>query len=164
MQYFWMVLFGLGSFFLWATIHELSHAVAARWKLGAREFQFKLYPHFLENGRFVFASVAWQLPGQSQGLPGRPGVCLAPRVLDLLGVVLFPLSAPVDFLEWHQIALAALAAGGVVDLFVGSIGWSPDSDLRQAAKLAGAEPNVLRVPGLMLVVVSVGWWACLQFG
>ena len=160
MQYLWLILFGVLSFFVWAAVHELSHAVVARWKLGARDFQFKLYPHWTVEGRFVFASVHW-IP-ERNGL--EVGVLLAPRVPDLLAVALFPLTAPVDFLEWWQVALGCLAGGGLVDLFVGSLGISPLSDMRLAVREAKTNPNVLRVPGMVLVAVSAGWWLCLQFG
>lgn len=156
-----LALFGLAAFFVWAAIHELSHARAAR-KLGATGFRFKLYPH-LSGGRLVFACVSYTLPA---GVLDTVGVHLAPRVPDLVASLLFPLTGFQNYLEWSgwQTALAVLAAGGVVDLLVGSLGLSASSDLRRAAVRAEAPPNALRIPGLLMVGLSVSCWAALQFG
>lgn len=155
----WLIPFSILSFFVWAAIHELAHALTARICLRAHDFKFKLYPHTTPAGNFLFASVSWVQPMSAHSAL----VSLAPWAPDLLGCALFPFTSPVDFSFWWSVLLACLAGGAVVDLAVGSFGISPDSDLRVGARLAKVNANALRIAGFIAAAASVAFFISRYF-
>ena len=68
--------------------------------------------------------------------------------IELLIVTLF-ISGPA------QILLLIFCAGGIIDLFVGSIGYSEGSDLRKAAKRLETDPWKIRIAGFVFCLLGV---------
>lgn len=139
--------------FLWTVLHEASHAIAAKLLLKAQDFKFKLYPHISEQKKFLFASVSWITPGTARTDTKEALVLLAPKVMSLVAVIAFPFlllfSMPIAMF-W-----AILWGAGLVDLFVGSLGISAESDLRRAGKLLKFNPTLIRVFGFTAILASI---------
>lgn len=165
MTFLWLALFSVASFFLWAALHEFSHGLAAKIELGSGTIvRYKLYPHFMPSGRFVFAEASWgSLSSKALEPRVKARIMLAPRVPDLVGATLFPLTAPVDFGVWWSILLAVAAGGALVDLAVGSLGIAPDSDLRAAASTLYRSPWKFRIIGFSIAAVSVAVFLVCSF-
>lgn len=139
--------------FLWTALHEASHALVAKLLMKAQDFKFKLYPHLNEQKKFLFASVSWFVPATTRTDTKEALVLLAPRVMSLVAVVAFP------FLLLFSMPMAQFWAilwgAGLVDLFVGSLGISAESDLRKAGKLLKFNPTLIRVFGFVAILVSI---------
>lgn len=76
MSYFWIPLAAIvPGFFLWATLHELAHAICAR-ATGVSLVSFRPYPH-VRDGQFFFASVTFET------MPGTL-THLAPHLFDVI--------------------------------------------------------------------------------
>jgi len=158
MTFVWLILFSILAFFVWAALHELAHGLAAKLLLGRGTIvHYKLYPHFTPSGRFVFAEASWgSLSAKALEPLVRAKTMLAPRIPDIIGAILFPFTAPLDFSVWWSILLAVLAGGALVDLFVGSLGIAPDSDLRAAASTLYRSPWKFRIIGFSIIAISAG--------
>ena len=128
---------------LWMWIHEISHIRMADKLIGVTDVEMKLYPH-MYGGSFWWAFVFYRL----QRAPRKQEqflISLAPRIPDLIACAL----APLAFL-FGIYPLGILLAGGIIDLFVGSLGRSPLSDLQKAASTGYMSEWELRGPGLVL--------------
>lgn len=139
--------------FLWTLLHEMSHAVFAKILLKAKDFKFKLFPHINENKKFLFASVSWIPLEETRTDTKEAIVLLAPRLMNLVAAIAFPflLLFPMPF----AMAWAILWGAGLVDLFVGSLGISSESDIRRAGKLLNFNSNVIRILGLATILASI---------
>lgn len=112
MTYFWIPLAAIvPGFFLWAIVHEAAHAAAGR-LTGREVLRFRPYPHKLEGGRFVFASVSFN---------GDPGTFshVAPYVVD---AVAFAGAAVGFWLVGHPAALWGLATAAGLPLVNSTVG------------------------------------------
>lgn len=139
--------------FLWTFLHELSHAVFAKVLLKAKDFKYKLFPHIDENKKFLFASVSWMATEENKNDTKEAIVLLAPKVMNVVAAIAFPflLLLPMPF----AMAWAILWGAGLVDLFVGSLGISSESDIRRAGKLLNFNSNVIRILGLTTILASI---------
>ncbi|MHA2426416.1 MAG: hypothetical protein ACXADB_00050 [Candidatus Hermodarchaeia archaeon] len=140
------------TLFLWNVIHEMSHVLAAKIFGNVKEWSIKPYPH-KHNGKFRFAGAYWTWDGDSPANGVRGCIDLAPRIMnvvaiELLIVALF-ISGPA------QILLLIFCAGGIIDLFVGSIGYSDNSDLQKAAKRLEIHPWKIRIAGFLFCLLGV---------
>lgn len=138
---------------LWVIIHETSHALAAKLLMKAQDFHFKLYPHITEEKKFLFASVSYMVSTTVRTDTKEAIVLLAPRLMNLVAAIAFPflLLFPMPF----AMAWAILWGAGLVDLFVGSLGISSESDIRRAGKLLNFNSNVIRILGLATILASI---------
>lgn len=143
----------VASWFLWTALHELSHVVAARAFRKLTKVRFFLWPH-MHEGDFYFARVQfwWE-----EGGPLKPSeevtMKLAPRLLNIVAAIAFPFVALFSW-PWN-FAWAIGWGAGLIDFFVGSLGISPFSDLRMSAERLRIDPNVIRIIGLTIILVSV---------
>lgn len=138
---------------LWIVIHEMSHILAAKQIAPVKDIKLWLYPHRDEEGKFYFARVRWSWdpwPVISDFVLAM--VYLAPRIPDLFATLMFPygflFSNPwcyVWYIFW---------AGGLIDLFVGSLGIRKYSDLQIASKFLKLNPWIFRTVGFTLVLIS----------
>jgi hypothetical protein len=142
------------AFFVWSAVHELSHYVAARCLRRLSSASFKLYPH-MQDGHFVFASVSWTYDSYDQTLsPAEDAlVSIAPRVPDLLAVVLAPMACLMPE-PWIAAAWAVVVGAGLVDLAFGSIGTTSASDLQRFVRGGGHDVWVVRIVGWFLALSS----------
>ena len=153
LEFILVILIGaLPAFFLWSAMHELSHYFAVRLMRKITGGIFKIYPHF-EGSSFVFASVTTAYAGDPLSNRENAMQLLAPRVLDLLAVILVPL-AGLFVAPWLQALWLVVWGAGIVDLAVGSNGISETSDLRRASDALGWNPWILRVIGWTFVVMA----------
>lgn len=154
-----LVLGVVATWFLWTVLHELSHVAVARMFRKLTAVKFKLWPHKDKEGNFYFARVQfwWEEGGPLTNVE-EALMKLAPRVLNIAAAIAFPFLAsfswPVGLLIW-----GVLWGGGLIDFFVGSLGISPQSDLRVAADKLGVNHNVIRVIGLFIILMSCMWGA-----
>lgn len=132
---------------LWMFIHEWSHLKMADRTVGVEWYKMFLYPHTY-NGHFYWARVQYLIyrePTKWEMLL----ISLAPRIPGLVGLLLAPLAF------WLGIyPLGILLAGGIIDTFVGSTGFTPASDLQKAAATGYVSKVELRVMGLVLASLS----------
>jgi hypothetical protein len=142
-------------FFAWASIHEVSHFLALKSMRKITNVEFKIYPHKIPGIGFVWASVSSDFLGADLTKKESILFSLAPRFMDILAVFMLPLSFLFPLLSWMQALWMVFWFCGIVDLFIGSLGSSPASDLRCAADDAKISPWFLRVPGMVLVAVSI---------
>lgn len=157
----WLVLFAVGlaipTFFLWCLIHEGMHYLLANWAVGVKEVtRLKLWPHISPiSGRFHFASIRFKLEKVMK--PWHvPCYALAPRYPDVVAAFFFPVAW--FFSGWAFVLWSVLCGGGLLDLFVGSIGYHPRSDLRHAADAMGWGYWPLRISGFIIILASVTGW------
>jgi len=156
----------VGSFFAWATIHEVSHLWAAKKLVGVSKYKIKPYPHVHPTAGFRWAGVEYwpereveptesALISLAPRLPGMLATMMCPFTL-LIGALLGLFPAVMWFIFW---------GAGVVDFLNGSVGYSEHSDLKKAAKALNISPWVLRsfaiisIPSLLLalnVILAVG--------
>ena len=159
----WMVaLFLLVSalplFFMWATLHELAHWLTVKAFVPLRETKFTLYPHWSKDtwgtdlGTFYWARVQWWYKDKPLTENQMAWSLFAPRWLDLLAVLLFPLA--VLFGGWAGISWMTLWGGGLIDLLVGSIDRGSQHDMRRYSTLWGINPWIFRIGGPLLVLTS----------
>ena len=131
---------------LWMWIHEMSHIKMADRLIGVIDYKMKLYPHKF-GGQWWWAFVFYKLPRE----PNRHEQFLissAPRIPDIIACLLTPIA-----FYFHLFPIGILLAGGIIDLFVGSIGRSSLSDLQKAADSGYVKIWELRGPGIVLSIV-----------
>jgi hypothetical protein len=139
----------------WATVHELSHVLAARIAGPLLSCTIRIYPHRGPDG-WTYAGSVWTWKRVPR-LPTIGLVFLAPRAADVLACVALPLGALLPY-PWQKAAWAVLWGAGLVDLAVGSVGWGKASDLRRAATALGIPAWLLRGLGFGALASSVLVW------
>ena len=139
------------TYFLWAAIHEYSHVIAYHLLYKVHSYSVKLYPH-KHLGSFRFAGYSVWL-GDPETKENKWKTALAPRVMDLVACFFFPFC--LLFSGTVQLVLLTLVGGGLVDLFIGSLGIRKQSDLVKASDSLDIPNNVLRVWGLVLCSVPI---------
>ena len=148
----------VGSFFAWATIHEVSHLWAAKKLVGVSKYKIKPYPHIHPTAGFRWAGVEYW-PERKIEPTESALISLAPRLPDMLAAAMCPLALLVGSLLglFPAVAWFLFWGSGVVDLLQGSMGYSEYSDLRKAAAALNISPWILRsfaiisLPSLFLV-------------
>ena len=158
MIYVYYTLAALGTFFVWAFIHEISHVIAYKRTVGLYGYELFLYPHIYDN-HFYFARVTCCLKRRPSNAE-QVIISMAPRLPDAVSAIfllLVMLSVPrafyVDF-------LIIFLLGGVVDLFVGCLGIGSRSDLRVASQSSAPNTRLLflyayRAIGVLAVLGGV---------
>ena len=140
-------------FLLWASIHEYSHLFAVKSYVRVIRSKIKLYPHRNESLGFVWASIRWHT-NRRLTMRELAWVSFAPRWAGIIALVLFPLwslmPSPEASLIW-----GVIWGGGLIDVFVGSLGISVNSDLRRASYGWNISPWILRISGMSAIIVSV---------
>lgn len=80
--------------------------------------------------------------------------------MNLVAAAMFPFSSFFPG-QWSMVWLVFWGCG-LVDLFVGSLGISPVSDLRRASESLGTNPWVLRIVGMVILLTSLCVFLCLK--
>ena len=152
----WLALVGstLMVWPLWTLIHEISHILVANEIAPVKDIKFWLYPHIDEEGKFYFARVRWSWnPWPIVSDFTLAMVYLAPRIPDLFATLMFPygilFSSPWKYI-WY-----ILWGGGLVDMFIGSLGIRKHSDLQISSKLLKIDPKIIRVISLVIIMTSI---------
>jgi hypothetical protein len=162
---FWIILFVFAVFcyVLWTAIHELSHVLMARLLVGISYWEINLIPKIKEAKllRIQFAS-CFYIPLKRSTKQQQAAISLAPRIPDVLGAIALPfvslMPAPISYF------MMVFFGSALVDLFVGSIGMSEESDLRKAAENIDLSPWTLRLMGACIIIgivfltlKNIGW-------
>jgi len=131
----------------------MSHIIVAKLIGNVKSWTIKPYPNKSADGRWRFASANWTWDGEkpSQGKLGL--ISLAPRVTGFIAVELVLITFFLTGIA--KMLLLIFCAAGVVDMIVGSIGKSPFSDLKVAAKKLGINPWKIRVAGFATSLMGV---------
>lgn len=148
-------LLAVPAFFAWAALHEVSHYLVARALRRVLSVDFKLWPHVVPEAGFRWAAVSWDYEGPDLTPREDALISAAPRLPDLLAVLLTPVAAAMPE-PWLASSWAVLVGAGLVDLAVGSVGAGELSDLRRVARGAGIPAWALRLAGWAAVLVSAG--------
>jgi len=156
-----LVLLTALSYFPWNYIHEMSHVLMAKLRVGVAKYELKLLPYKDPVYGWRFGSCKyWLLEEPTE--KDQAFISLAPRIPDALAVIMFALTGL--FSGWLAVVWAAFWGAGLIDLGVGSMGISEHSDLRKAAKSAGYTPWLYRIFGWSAIATSVGAAAIMFFG
>lgn len=140
------------AYLLWSAIHELSHVGMVATTAGVKSWSIRLLPHRID-GRFYWASARWETKRDPTPTE-KAYIYLAPRIGGLAAVIMFPFFGAIPDPLVSGLWFAVLG-GGIVDLIIGSIGYSEFSDLRRAADAWETSPWALRIPGMGIALVSV---------
>jgi|GEM_PF-4091082 len=166
-----LLLFGAGiapfEFLLSTSLHEGSHALMVVLATDAKVTKFKPYPHFWDDGTFVFGSVSWignVTPGQ-QALVSAAPMFLDTAVLGTHAVLQATGNLPEN--KYARIALFTFAAGHWVDLANHAIARHDHTDSKKImryfeeqhgfspagarALVTGSQVAVLTASGVFLV-------------
>lgn len=150
----------LVAFFLWATIHELSHLVAAKLFVDAELTCLKVWPH-VHNGVFYWASIRYHRNREATRTE-ETLINLAPRVPGAAAAVAFPFTALLPS-PWCWF-VGVLVGAALVDIAVGSIGYNVGSDARRAAAEMRISVWWVRIIGWTAVLTSAAAWAVVMAG
>lgn len=134
---------------LWAYIHELCHVIMAKKLLGATDCKIIPYPHYYE-GHWYFARTQWVVMPEKISDKYMAITLLAPRIPNLIAVTVFSLYDNSFWLVFWGV--------GLLDLFVGSLGITKQSDLRRGSELLGISPWWLRISGMSLLMMTIIVW------
>ena len=147
------ILAAIASFFLWSTIHEISHIAGAKLVSKVESWKIMPYPHF-KDGNFRFGGMELKYKAENFPSKSRQAVFnLAPRIANLISIGL--LFVALALTGTFQIIWLIVCFAGTIDLIVGSLGISELSDLRKAATNINISPWVLRISGLVLSALSI---------
>lgn len=140
-------------FLIWSIIHELSHYFVLKQYVKIKTVKFRFYPHKLQSGQFAFASIRWTAD-RKLNEHQLAKMSIAPRIPNLLSVFLFTL--------WGIMPTTTLMllwilfwGGGLVDLFVGSLGIRWESDLQRASRGFKINSWVIRSIGMSTILLSL---------
>jgi len=140
------------SWVLWNVIHEMSHVMAANLVGNVKSWKIKPYPHKY-NGKFRFAGAYWIWDGPSPAKEAQGLISLAPRLSNFVAIELAFLTFLLS--GTAKMFLLIFCAAGVIDLIVGSIGYSDGSDLRKAADKLEVNPWRIRAIGLAISAIGI---------
>lgn len=140
-------------FLIWAAIHELSHYIVAKKYLNITNVSFFLYPHNDEKLGFVWAKVKWKADRAPTEYE-MAHICFAPRIPDFIAVFMF-LLWPLMPTNTLMLIWAAFWIGGLIDLFVGSLGIGQYTDLRRVSNGWDIEPWIFRALGMSAIFCSL---------
>jgi len=142
------------TFLFWAWAHEFCHLLAHKVCGADGTYVIKVLPHKWRD-KWYFARLHWVqyfIPPGGLTPTQRGFIEIAPRFVDLLAVIALPFAILFPgVLCWMWIVFWG---GGIIDLIVGSIGWSERSDLRQGASWFEISPWILRTVGFTLAILS----------
>lgn len=147
------------SFFLWATIHELSHLLMAKVLVGATLVDLKVWPHTY-NGTFYWASIRYDRKREPTRLEDAL-IHLAPRIPGAAAAVAFPFTALLPS-SWCWF-VGVVVGASLFDIGNGSVAWSDGSDGKRAAEALRISAWWIRVVGWVAVITSALAWAAVMF-
>jgi len=148
------------AYFVWTTIHECSHYLAARYLFRAKLVRMRLYPHVDPQAGFRFGAVEYAY-SEDPLIPSYHAiVSFAPRIPNLLAAVALPAANLAEPLSPAFMLITIFVGAGIVDLCYGSIGYSTYSDLRKGASSLNRSPWLFRITGFLVAVLSVTAWVC----
>ena len=142
------VLYSILTYFIWSYIHEYAHLLTAKKLVGVKSYTMKIYPHNHPRLGFVFASVNYEYEKESMSENERAWISFAPRIPDIISLVLFPFTSDLD-LFW-----IILVGGGLVDTIRGSFTFSPTSDIKRYCEGWNLKYEPIRTAQLSLVGLS----------
>jgi hypothetical protein len=116
--------------------------------VGVKKYRIWLWPH-VADGRFYFGRVLF-LPKKEITTRQEIYILLAPRILGLVALILFPLI----FLYVPTIVTLFLF-GGMLDWLYGFLGGSTKSDVDRTADLMKIDVGWLRFFGFFLFFLSI---------
>jgi hypothetical protein len=148
----------VATLFAWIAIHEYSHLIGLKLQpVKILRYAIFPYPHKYKDkfywGRFH------RMTDRPLELHEQRVVSFAPRIPDLAGMLIlwvFLLLTPVAL--W-SVLIVVFLGGAVVDMITGSIGVSPNSDLR---RYAGSKTWIFRIAQSLLAGLSIAFvvlWA-----
>ncbi len=146
----------IGAYFVWAGIHEVSHYLVARRLFDVVWVKFRLYPHYNRSLKTFYWAAVYYSPdscGFLTRIEDAGKVSLAPRIPDVMAAILLT-AAGILPAPWG-IVWGVFLGAGLVDLLVGSIGISKNSDLQRVSRWLNLDPWWLRAAGLVIIVSSV---------
>lgn len=134
-------------FLIWVSIHEYSHLLMAKWLVGVSEYKIWLLPHKM-NGNFYFGRVVF-IPKKELTDRQEVLVLMAPRIMGLVALILFPL------IGLHVPPIVCLLLlGGLIDWFHGFMGGNKETDIDRTAKLLNIDIGWLRFIGFSMAIIS----------
>lgn len=135
----------IGTIMAWNFLHEISHIIMAKLLVGAKNVEIHPYPHFSDES-FYWSRSKWSYE-ESPTIYQKAAIYMAPRIIDILFIALMVITC----LSHSSFAIFWLifCAGGVVDLFVGSLGIGENTDLIKTSKILNISPWWFRVSGLI---------------
>ena len=144
------------TFLLWTAIHELSHLAAAKLTVGVKDFFIDVFPH-KKQGSFYWSRLVY-IPDREPSKKESIFIHLAPRIPDLVAIVLLPL-VPLWFAGSPLVvaSLSVFLLGGVIDGLVGSIGHGDHTDLKSACS-GPFGLWTLRLSGWFIGLSSIAVW------
>jgi hypothetical protein len=149
------VLYGVVSIiatFSWLVIHEMSHVLMAMHVADVTEWKITPYPNRDEDGNWRFAS-SWYRFKEMPSAMRLAAISLAPRIPNLLAIAMLPATFFITGV-W-QILLLIFLEAGVIDLVVGSMGITKNSDLCVASRHMGLWHWELRIAGLSIAAAGI---------
>jgi hypothetical protein len=149
MIYILYVLFLIPIILFWNLLHEFSHLGMARIFTKFKSWSIIPYPHY-SNNNFYFARSTYSYEEELNPIK-KALISLAPRIPNIIAVLFILLSffiIPINY-------LMLLYLGGAVDLIVGSLGINEKSDLKKVANNLNINPWILRIPGLIVGILSL---------
>ena len=120
----------IATFFSWTIIHELCHLAALRLvKAPLVRYKIVPYPHKYD-GKFYWGRITYMLE-EPLDKKQQVWVSYAPRVADYVGIWFLVIFTCFTSFNFTNFLIVVFLFGSVVDLFVGSLGISPSSDLKR---------------------------------
>ena len=146
------VVFSIMTFFLWTTIHELSHIAAAMIVGNVEEWSIKPYPNKAKDGHWRFASASWIWKGGAPSLKRQGMVNVAPMFSSTFAISLVSITFFLTGIA--KMLMLIFCAGAVINLISGSTGLSEFSDLKRASKRLSINKWIIRVGGFATAAVG----------
>lgn len=148
-----LILFTIFTYFIWNTIHEASHLIAAHLQFRIKTWTINLIPSLYKE-TIRWASCTFS-PSRKPTNKEELIVDLAPRVPDLLAAIMFPLAflfTPFTFLWFLWVIFWG---AGLIDFLIGSIGTTSHSDLQRASRRLKINPIFIRLIGFNTIFLSI---------
>lgn len=156
MLYLILIITGIVSFFLWASIHEVTHFLAVKHFRPNATGKFKLYPHRVKSsGRFVFAFASWEYTGKVLTNKENGWIYLAPRIPSLVGIIITILISIFLSAGTLSYILLILTGGSAVDMFINSLGINERSDIQIVSRAWEIPVSIFRIVGLTISFIPI---------
>lgn len=129
----------------WLLLHELSHLTAAKLLTNLISYRIYPYPH-THDGHFYWARITMEYAHEPSD-HRKSAILFAPRILDtfFISLMVFTCILPPSIRLYWLI----FCSGGIIDLFIGSLGISNTSDLRKMSQYLGIKSWWLRIAGFI---------------
>jgi hypothetical protein len=129
-----------------------------------KSWKIKPYPDFHE-GTIRFGSISLVYGENRPTNADLSQIYLAPRYPDLLACLALTIGCAIIPLNIWLILWCCFWGCGIIDLLIGSLGFTPSCDLRKASRVLDINPWFLRVVGFFPMIVSIiaSIWLFLTF-